>query len=308
MTRTAVVECRSLHKSYGPHAALRGIDLEVEHGEIYGFIGPNGAGKTTTMRILLDILRPSSGSVSVLGVDPRRGGPALRRRIGYLPGELRLEGRHDVAGLLSHYARLSGADAHAWRPWAERLGLDTSRQVGGLSKGNKQKVGLVAAFMHQPDLLILDEPTSGLDPLVQQEILSMLREARETGQTVFLSSHVLSELEHVATRVGVLREGLLILESTVTELRAKLGTSVRLRFSTPVDAQAFAGLPGVSSARPGHDEREVQIEISGTPDAVVKTAARYEVREIHAEQPDLEHAVMKLYRSESGATPVGGVR
>src|SRR5690554_2270824 len=175
---TVAIETRALSKRYGPTAALAGLDLKIEPGEVFGLIGPNGAGKTTAMRLMLDIIRPSSGSARVLGKAPREGGAQLRRRIGFLPGELRLEGRARAGELLEHFARISGPVAPgAITQLAERLGLDLSRPAGKLSKGNKQKVGLVQAFMHRPELLILDEPTSGLDPLVQQEFLAMVREA-----------------------------------------------------------------------------------------------------------------------------------
>lgn len=295
-----VIDIQRLHKRYGRQVALRGIDLTVHRGQIYGFIGPNGAGKTTAMRILLDILRPTAGSVRVLGENPRSGGAALRSRIGYLPGELRLEGRYDVATLLDHYAGLSGpggAKDFAWRPLAERVGLDGSRQVRGLSKGNKQKVGLVQAFMHRPELLILDEPTSGLDPLIQQEFLAMAREARDAGQTVFLSSHVLSEIEHVADRVTVLRQGEVVLTSTVSELRNQLGVHCTVQLAQPVAPAEFTGLPGVRSVTVSpHNPTTLRIKLTGGPDALVKALSRHTVLDLTVEHPDLEAIVMGLYR------------
>lgn len=316
---TAAIEVAGLCKNYGKHVALRGIDLLVEPGSVVGFIGPNGSGKTTTMRILLDILRPTAGTVTVLGVDPRRGGAELRARIGYLPGELRLDGRYDVATLLDHYVNLSTPDnprdpSERWRPIAERLDLDVSRQVRGLSKGNKQKVGLVQAFAHCPELLILDEPTSGLDPLVQAEFLLMVREASAAGQTVFLSSHVLSEVEQAADTVAVLREGKVVLESTVVALRAGLGCRMTLRLAGDVPTSAFTGLPGVRSVAlgpavstlpvgPDGAETTLVIDLDGTPDAVVKAAARHTVLDLDAERPDLEDAVMRLYRGDDAPEP-----
>ncbi len=298
---SCVIQIQELHKRYGRHVALRGIDVSVQRGEVYGFIGPNGAGKTTAMRILLDILRPSSGFVRVLGQDPRSGGAPLRSRIGYLPGELRLDGRYDVSTLLNHYADLSGPGgpkAYDWRPLAERVGLDVSRQVRGLSKGNKQKVGLVQAFLARPELLILDEPTSGLDPLVQQEFRTMIGEAREGGQTVFLSSHVLSEIEHVADRVSMLREGRVVLTSTLSDLRARLGVRCSVQLAQPAPATAFIGLSGVRSVHASpHDPAHLRIELAGSPDALIKALGRYTVLDLTAEQPDLETVVMSLYRS-----------
>ncbi|GAB79048.1 ABC-2 type transport system ATP-binding protein [Austwickia chelonae] len=303
---TAVIDIADLHKSYGTHRALRGIDLHLAPGEVYGFIGPNGAGKTTTMRILLDILRPDRGTVRLLGQDPRTGGATLRSRIGYLPGELRLDGRYDVATLLDHYLDLSTHEQKrrlpSWIPLAERLGLDPTRQVRGLSKGNKQKVGLVQAFMHQPELLILDEPTSGLDPLVQAEFITMVREVQQDGRTIFLSSHVLSEVEHTADRVAILREGLIAQESTVDELRHSLGLRLRLSLAEKVGTEHFIGLPGVrtvtvAAPRPAAqaETTDLVLDLDGTPDAVVKTASRYTVLSLEAERPDLEEVVMRLY-------------
>ncbi len=295
-----VIEIQGLHKSYGRHVALRGIDLTVDRGEVYGFIGPNGAGKTTAMRILVDVLRPSSGRVRVLGEDPRRGGARLRSRIGYLPGELRLDGRYDVATLLDHFADLSGRggpEEFDWRPLAERLGLDPTRQVHGLSKGNKQKVGLVQAFLHHPELLILDEPTSGLDPLVQQEFRVMVGEARTDGQTIFLSSHVLSEIDNVADRVSVLREGRMVLTSSVSELRARLGVRCSVQLAEPIPPGTLAGLPGVRSVVASKvDPAHLTIDLADSPDALIKALAQHTVLDLTAEHADLEAVVMDLYR------------
>ncbi len=200
------IRTRALVKDYGSVRALRGVDLEVEPGEVFGFLGPNGAGKSTTIRILLDPLRPTAGDVEVLGSPPVEGGAALRSRIGYLPGELNLAGRIDAGTMLRQLARLRGGrGADRIGPLAERFGLDLDRPIRGLSKGNKQKVGVVQAFMHEPELLVLDEPSSGLDPLLQREFLDLVLEARDRGATVFLSSHVLSEIEDVAGRVAIIR-------------------------------------------------------------------------------------------------------
>lgn len=309
--QNSVIEIRGLHKRYGRHVALRGVDLTVRQGEVYGFIGPNGAGKTTAMRILLDVLRPTAGTVRVLGQDPRAGGADLRGRIGYLPGELRLEDRYDVATLLDHYADLSGPggpETFDWRPLALRVGLDVTRQVRGLSKGNKQKVGLVQAFLHRPELLILGEPTSGLDPLIQQEFLTMVREARDAGQTVFLSSHVLSEIEHVADRVTVLRAGEVVLTSTVSDLRARLGLTCSIQLARPAVPAEFAGLPGVRSVEASQqDPAHLRVELGGSPDALIKALSRHTVLDLTAEHPDLEAVVMSLYRSGGQTEAPDGV-
>lgn len=293
---TAAVETRDLVKDFRDVRALAGIDLTIEEGEIFGVIGPNGAGKTTTMRILVDILRPTSGRVRVLGVDPRVGGGKLRKRIGYLPGELSLPARTDVASLLSFYGRLSGGvDDDRIRELAQRFDLDLSRQVRTLSKGNKQKVGVIQAFMHRPELLILDEPTSGLDPLLQQEFIGLVREARREGATVFLSSHVLSEIEHVSDRVAILREGEIITVSTVDGLRELTTHRLRLQLANQASATDFAAMPGVLRA---HDENGwVALDVDGSLNDVLRRAVEFGVIDLVAEKPDLEQAVLDMYRN-----------
>jgi len=275
-----------------------------------GLIGPNGAGKTTTLRTLVDVIRPSSGTVRVLGEDPRRGGAALRRRIGYVPGELHLEGRASGHSLLAFYAEVSGSAGSAAsvlgtaRDLADRLGVDLNRPVRTLSKGNKQKVGLIQAFMHRPELLILDEPTSGLDPLVQREFLTMVREARDAGQTVLLSSHVLSEIQQTADEVTVLANGRIVADGDVASLRLGSVRRVRVRISGSDAAAAraeFEKIPGVESVDMASDSAGIQFSttIEGAIDPFVKAIAQYEVQELTVEEPDLEESVLRLY----GATP-----
>ncbi|NEM92203.1 ABC transporter ATP-binding protein [Galbitalea soli] len=302
MTLPLALETAALGKTFGRTRALDGVDLAVPAGTVFGVIGPNGAGKTTLMRVLLDVIRPSSGEARVLGSDPRTGGPALRRRIGYLPGELRLEGRITGRALLNYYAGISGEV----RPGsadrlAERLGLDLDRRVGTLSKGNKQKLGLVQAFLHEPELLVLDEPTSGLDPIVQQEFLALLREARDRGQTVFLSSHVLSEIQQAATDVAVLRAGRVITVSTVDALRQTAIRHVRAELEGVTAEGArrvLTGIPGLSalelSATPS-PRLTASFTITGPIDGCVKALAGFTVAELVVEEPDLEESVLRLY-------------
>ncbi|WP_104087566.1 ABC transporter ATP-binding protein [Cryobacterium sp. N19] len=297
---TFVLETHALTKRYGRRTALDSIDLAVKPGTVFGVIGPNGAGKTTIMRLLLDLIRPTSGSIAVLGQSPREGGAALRRRIGYLPGELRLEGRVTGHTLLAHYAQISGrVTPGVIQQLAERLDLDLSRHVRQLSKGNKQKLGVVQAFMHKPDLLVLDEPTSGLDPLVQQEFLTMVREARDNGQTVFLSSHVLSEIQQAADSVAILRAGSIVTVSDVDSLRA---TAVRRVVATITGATVAAVRKNLSrdphlsalTITPGE-----AIILSGTLegdiDPFVKAIAAFTVIDLRVEEPDLEESVLGLY-------------
>jgi len=294
---TAVIRTEALTKRYGTRRGLDGLDLEVRPGEVFGFLGPNGAGKTTTIRLLLDLIRPTGGRAEVLGLDPRTGGPTLRRRLGYLAGDFVVEDGQSARELLTFLGNLRGGVARERiERLAERLDLDLRTRLRSLSKGNRQKVGLIQAFMHEPELLILDEPSSGLDPLVQQTFLDMVREARAAGQTVFMSSHVLSEVEHSADRVGIVRDGRMIAVEGFEALRARAVRRVEIRFETAVPAAAFAGLPGV-------DQVSVEGEMlrclqTGRADALVKAAAQYPVATILAEEPDLEELFLTFYRGE----------
>ena len=260
---TAVIETEGLAKYYGKRRGLESLDLEVRSGEIYGFLGPNGAGKTTTIRLLLDLLRPTSGRATVLGTEPHAGGAALRRRIGYLSGDFVVDGGQTGGELLAHLGHLRGGVARERiDALADRLGLDPRVRIRSLSKGNRQKLGLVQAFMHEPELLILDEPTSGLDPILQQTFLDLVEEAKVAGQTVFMSSHVLSEVQRSADRVGIIRDGRMVDVEAVDVLRRRAVRHVELHFDEPVAIEAFAGLPGVSDVtldgrvpgRPGGEE------------------------------------------------------
>ncbi|MET3173596.1 UNVERIFIED_ORG: ABC-2 type transport system ATP-binding protein [Arthrobacter sp. UYCu721] len=297
------ISTRSLTKKFGPRWALHGVDFSVEVGSVFGVIGPNGAGKTTTMRCLLDIIRPTSGEVRVLGKDPRAGGPELRRRIGYLPGELFLEGRVTGRTLLAHYQAISGPVAPGRIDGlAERLGLDLDRHTRKLSKGNKQKLGLLQAFMHDPELLVLDEPTSGLDPLVQQEFHAMVREAQHKGQTIFLSSHVLSEVQQTADTVAILRDGRIIAVESVSGLRE--GAVRRVRFTangiTAHDAGALLdGVPGVGHVEVLDSDGSITLSatVEGAIQPLVRALGALELTDLVLEEPDLEEAVLKMYSS-----------
>lgn len=275
--------------------ALDGLDLAVRRGEVFGFLGPNGAGKSTTIRILLDLLRPTSGRAEVLGTVPSSGGPALRARVGYLPGELALTGTATAGGLLRYLARLrGGAGADRIAGLSRRFGLDLDRPIRGLSKGNKQKVGVVQAFMHDPELLILDEPTSGLDPLLQREFLDLAGEARDGGATVFMSSHVLSEVEDVADRVAIIRAGRIVDLDDVRTLRQRAGQEVRFRFDGPVDVAAFRELPGVDDAVV--DGVTLTCLLHGEPDPLLKAASRHHVVAWNAQDRELEDLFLDFYR------------
>jgi ABC-2 type transport system ATP-binding protein len=296
---TAVVHTKSLTKTYGRHRGVQDVALEVAEGEVFGFLGPNGAGKTTTIRLLLDLLRPTSGRIRVLGLDPRRDGVEIRERVGYLPGELPPSGREKAETLLDFFASAYGGVNRARiTGFAERLELDLSRKVRGLSRGNRQKVGLIQAFMHDPDLLILDEPTSGLDPLVQQTFLDLVREAREQGQTVFMSSHVLDEVQQVADRVGIIRDGRLVAVEPVATLAEQAPRRVEIRFQEAVPAEAFTGLEGLSELEV--DGTVLRCLAEGSLDELVKTAAAYTVVDMLSTEPDLDELFLRYYSEEDG--------
>jgi ABC-2 type transport system ATP-binding protein len=306
---TLAIDTRALTKRYGSHTALHGLELRVESGSVFGLIGPNGAGKTTTLRLLLDIIRPTAGEITVLGENPRAAGAKLRRRIGYIPGELRLEDRIKGGALLKHLAEISGpVPPGSIERLAERLDLDLTRPVRTLSKGNRQKLGLVQAFMHEPELLVLDEPTSGLDPLVQREFLAMLREARQAGQTVLLSSHVLSEVQQAADDVVVLASGRVVAEGPVASLRLAGVRRIRATLvGTAVEAVRLllVAVPGLEDidvmAAPG-DLVRVSATARGEIDPVIRALATATIRDLTVEEPDLEESVLDLYTRTEAAS------
>ncbi|MEE9417236.1 MAG: ABC transporter ATP-binding protein [Acidimicrobiales bacterium] len=283
-----------LVKDYGSTRAVDRLDLEVRRGEVFGFLGPNGSGKTTTIRLLLDLIRPTSGRAEVLGLDPQNNGVALRERIGYLPGDFLVEGRQSAVQLLTFLGNLRGGVAAARiEELAQRLDLDLDRKIRELSKGNRQKVGVIQAFMHEPELLVLDEPTSGLDPFLQHEFAALVRETTAAGRTVFLSSHVLSEVQEVADRVAVIREGALVTVEDVEDLLARSGRRVEILFDRPVDEREFFDVPGVSQVRAHGSSLHCRLE--GRADDLVKRAALHTVVTLSVEQADLEDLFFGYY-------------
>jgi ABC-2 type transport system ATP-binding protein len=303
MQQSPAIVTQGLSKSYGDVQALHGVDLAVRRGEIFGFLGPNGSGKTTTIRCLLDLIRPSAGRLRVLDLDPQAEPLAVRARVGYLPGELRLDDNLTGAGALHFFNRLRGgaADPSFIQQLAERLELDLHTPIKNFSKGNKQKVGVVQALMHRPELLLLDEPTSGLDPLAQQEVLRLIDEARTAGATVFFSSHVLSEVQEVAERVAILRRGVVV---EVAETAALLNCAlrrVRVRFRTLPDDGVLARVSGVKVL--ARDPRgSVLLEVSGEMDALIKALAAFPVSDFETERPSLEEVFLAYYEDERKET------
>jgi ABC-2 type transport system ATP-binding protein len=294
-----VVRTEKLTKWYGKHRGAIDVDLEIEAGEVFGFLGPNGAGKTTTIRILLDHIRPTSGTASVFGIDTRVDPVAIHRRIGYLPGEFALYDRLTGGQTLTYFANLRGGVDPAYQAsLVERLDLDPSRRFKEYSKGNKQKVGLVIALQHRPELLLLDEPTSGLDPLVQQTVFAILKEAVGHGATVFLSSHILSEVEKSCDRVAIIRDGRLARVDRVDALRDLAHHQVELRFTGPVPVAAFEALPGVSEVTA--DDHVLRLRVSGAITPVVQAAARYDLLDFVSREPSLEETFLAQYGPDAG--------
>jgi ABC-2 type transport system ATP-binding protein len=291
-----VIRMEELTKHFGAVRAVEGLDLTIRRGEVFGYLGPNGAGKTTTVRLLLDFLRPTAGRAVVLGGSG--ADPEVRRRIGYLPGDLRLDPDYTAADVIELFGRLRGG---VDRPWVdtllERFDLDPTRPVGELSTGNRRKVGVVQAFMNRPELLLLDEPTSGLDPLLQHQFNALVREVVADGATVLLSSHVLPEVETLATRVGILRRGRLVAVAGVEELRHAARQRLELHVAGDADAERFRGVPGVveASASPG----VVHVVVEGSVDGVIKAAAGLEVVRIVSHEADLEDVFLRYYEGEN---------
>jgi ABC-type multidrug transport system ATPase subunit len=291
---TAVIETEQLTKHYGSHRGIIEVDLAVQQGEVFGFLGPNGAGKTTTIRVLLDLIRPSSGHARVFGIESSADPVAIHRRIGYIPGEFTLYDRLTGKQTLEYFANLrGGVDPAYQRALVERFELDASRRFREYSKGNKQKVGVIVALQHRPELLILDEPTSGLDPLVQQTFFATLREAVRDGTTVFLSSHILSEVEKSADRVAIIRDGRIVKTDTVEGLRDLAHHQVELRFAGPVPASAFANLPGVSDL--SAEDHVLRMRVAGAITPVVQAAARFELLDFVSREPSLEETFLAQY-------------
>jgi ABC-2 type transport system ATP-binding protein len=300
VTARPVIVTSGLSKDYGSGRGLFGLDLEIRQGEVFGFLGPNGAGKSTTMRLLLDLIRSTSGSARVLGLDTVRKSLEIRRRVGFLPGDLALYPKLTGRAMLDYLAQLrGGVDRRTRDALVERFGADIDRPVHQLSTGNRQKLGLVQAFMHEPELLILDEPIAGLDPLVQQSFHALLGEVSAEGRTVFLSSHTLSEVERVTHRLAILRQGRLVVVDSLENLRKVAVQRLEIEFAEPVDADEFRGLPGVTEVNT--DGRTVTVGFEGSADAVVKAAAAHDVQAIRPREEDLEDIFLHYYRAQDAA-------
>ncbi|HLF25451.1 MAG TPA: ABC transporter ATP-binding protein [Anaerolineae bacterium] len=294
----AVIQTHNLTKFYGKARGVIDLDLDVPAGEVFGFLGPNGAGKTTAIRLLMDFIRPTRGSISIFGLDAHRDSLAIRKRVGNLPGEWSLYGNLTGEEVLRYLAGLrKNVDWSFVRRLAERLQADLSRPTRTYSHGNKQKIGLIAAFMAQADLMILDEPTTGLDPLMQQEFYQLVAEVKAEGRTVFLSSHILPEVERTCDRVGIIRAGQLVAVESIAAIKAKSLRRVEIRFASAVPRAAFESIPGVRDLHIANSR--LTCTLAGEMDALVKTAAQQHVIDFEAHQANLEDVFLAFYEKEA---------
>jgi len=299
---TAIIEVEGLTKSYGSKRGITNVSFRVEEGEVFGFLGPNGAGKTTTIRLLMALLRADAGTACIAGLDCWQQSVEIKRLIGYLPGEPSLDPNLTGGQLLEYFGHLRGGVDQAYlKQLIKRLDLDPSRKFRHYSSGNKRKVVLIQAFMHRPRVLILDEPTNGLDPLNQQEFDRMVKEVRDEGRTVFLSSHILTEVEQTCSRVGIIREGQLVRVGGVTELKDIKRHEVTITFANAVPAEAFKTLDGVAEVEALADGQTLRLVIQGGEDAVIKAAAQYSVVTLTSHEPSLEDIFLRYYEGDAQA-------
>jgi ABC-2 type transport system ATP-binding protein len=297
-----IIVIDQLKKSYGKIQAVKGISMSVERGEIFGFLGPNGAGKTTTIRCMLDVIRPTSGTIRVLGLDAQRDKLALHQYIGYLPGDVRLPGNMTGKQIINYFSRLQGREPVLLKDLVARFDVEMKRPLKGYSKGMRQKIGIVLAFMCDPEVLILDEPTSGLDPLLQKVFNEFLLEEQARGKTIFMSSHIMSDVEKVCHRVAVIRQGELVTVEEVETLREKAGQRVTVEFGDPVTEEELARIPGVSMVK--QTNRHYQFNMSGNMDPLIKALSRHEVIRLQAEEAPLEEVFLKFYEEPEKTTTV----
>ena len=294
MNNNTVIDTAKLTKYYGKQLGIEDVDLEVKRGEVFGYLGPNGAGKTTTIRTLLDFIRPTCGSATVFGLDVRQSSVDIHRRVGYLNGELALYNNMTGEDLLKYLGNLRGSlDWKYVRELAARFQCDLPRRIQGLSMGNKQKLGLLQAFMHKPDLLILDEPTNGLDPLMQHEFYDLLTETKKEGRTIFLSSHILPEVEKVCDRVGIIRQGKLVTVETIEALKSHSVRQLEIHFARAIPKEKFSNVPGIRDILV--QDKLLTCNVVGSLDALVKAAAQFEVINIISHEPSLEDIFMTYY-------------
>jgi ABC-2 type transport system ATP-binding protein len=290
---SSVILTEGLTKFYGKQRGIIDLSVDVKQGEVFGYLGPNGAGKTTTIRTLLDFIRPTQGKATVFGMDSRTHAPDIHKRIGYVPGELALYDNMTGLQFLHYMANLRAVQWKDVDTLTQRLSADLTRPMKGLSHGNKRKLMLIQAFMQKPDLVILDEPSSGLDPLVQQEFYHLVNEVKADGRTVFLSSHVLPEVERVCDRVAIIREGKLIAVENIPALKERALRRLEIHFGAPVPLDAFAMVAGVRDLTV--ENSTLRCTVAGSLDALIKSAARFEVVNVISQEPSLEEIFLSFY-------------
>jgi ABC-2 type transport system ATP-binding protein len=296
---TAIIDVAGLTKHYGSKRGITSVSFQVEEGEVFGFLGPNGAGKTTTIRTLMALLKADAGTARIAGMDVWEQSVEIKKIVGYTPGEPALDPNLTGGQILEYFGHLRGGVDQAYlKQLIQRLDFDPTRKFRQYSSGNKRKVVLIQAFMHRPRLLILDEPTNGLDPINQQEFTRMVVEAREAGSTVFLSSHILSEVEQTCNRVGIIREGQLVRVGSVAELKDIKRHEITITFANSVPAAAFKTLAGVEQVETLADGHTLRLDVSGSADAVVKAAAQYPVVTLTSHEPSLEDIFLRYYEGD----------
>ncbi len=299
---TAIIEVQDLTKRYGGKRGISNISFRVEEGEVFGFLGPNGAGKTTTLRLLMALLRADAGTARIAGLDCWQQSVAIKRQIGYLPGELSLDPNLTGGQILEYLGHLRGGVDQAYlKQLIKRFDLDPSRKFRQYSTGTKRKIGLIQAFMHRPRLLILDEPTNGLDPLNQQEFGRLVAEARAEGHTVLLSSHILTEVEQSCNRVAIIREGQLVRVGSVAELKDIKRHEVLIAFAEAVPAEVFQALDGVEEVETLADGRVLLLTVQGGVDAIIKVAAQHSIITLTTHEPSLEEIFLRYYQRDGQA-------
>ena len=304
---STIIQTNQLTKSYGRNRGILAVTVAIQEGEVFGFLGPNGAGKTTTMRTLMGLLHANSGSAMIGGLDCWKESTAVKKLVGYLPGEFAFDPGLRGAQIIEYLGHLRGGVDQAYaRQLVERLGLDPSKRFREYSHGNKQKVGLVQAFMHKPRLLILDEPTSGLDPLNQQEFYHMVAEVRAEGRTVFLSSHILPEVEHTCDRVAIIREGRLVKIDHVSSLKDIHQHDVEISFPGPASVGWFKHVEGVVSVAQGADERTLQLNVQGALTEIIRVASDHHATNMATREPTLEEVFLRFYEPEQEPSALAG--
>jgi ABC-2 type transport system ATP-binding protein len=295
----SIISVNNLTKRYGSSRGIEDVTFEVAEGEVFGFLGPNGAGKTTTIRTLMALLRADAGIAQIAGLDCWEQSVEIKRLVGYLPGELSLDPNLTGGQILEYFGHLRGGIDQAYlKQLIARLDVDPTRKFRQYSSGNKRKIGIIQAFMHRPRLLILDEPTSGLDPLNQQEFDRMVKEVRDDGRTVFLSSHILTEVEQTCNRVAIIREGRLVRVGGVAELKDIKRHEVIITFANEAPAKAFQTLDGVEQVEALADGHTLRLTVQGGVDAIIKAAAQYSVVTLTSHEPSLEDIFLRYYEGD----------